>query len=238
VTDPGVDAFPSWQWDALAHVRAAAPDVSVHAEVFSPFSQWLALVGCSAGMMAMVDDSGKVHACLERLTAGAVTLACGHFATGADAVLISSAYAGAGLISTRHYEEFVQPYERELIAATKRLHPERPIYTHTCGAIGDRLELMAATGTDGIDTLDPPPLGTVDLEDARRRLGAKAFIKCNVDPVNTILRGTPDRCYSDALARIRVGGPGGYILSSACSVPPHAPPRNIEALVRAAKDAA
>lgn len=233
---PSTRGFPEWRWTTLRIVRAAAPDVSVHAEVFSPFSQWIELTGCANGMIALIEDAARVHACLERLTDGAIELARGHFSVGADAVLISSAYAGAGLISRRHYETFVLPYERRLIAAMKHDFHDKPIYTHTCGAIGDRLDLMAATGTDGIDTLDPPPLGTVDLAEARRCLGDSIFIKGNVDPVNTILRGSPGDCYREARERIGIAGrSGGYILSTACSVPPHAPPENIAALVRAAE---
>lgn len=235
---PARTSFPPYQWDTLKRVRAEAPDVSVHAEVFSPFSQFIELTGVNDGMMALVEDPGKVRACLEQLMAGAIALADGHLAAGADAVLISSAYAGAGLISPSDYRTFVLPYERSLIAAMKRRQPDTPVYTHTCGAIGDRLELMLATGTDGIDTLDPPPLGDVDLADARRRLGSKTFIKGNVDPVNTVLRATPDACYRDARARIETAGPSGYVLSTACSVPPHAPPENIAALVQAAEDMA
>jgi uroporphyrinogen decarboxylase len=94
---------------------------------------------------------------------------------------------------------------------------------------------MEATGTDGIDTLDPPPLGTVELEDAVQRLGGRLFIKGNMDPVNTVLAGTPETVRADAEARIRVAGPGGgYILSTACSVPPYAPPANIGAIRTAA----
>ncbi len=117
--------------------------------------------------------------------------------------------------------------------------PGRPVYTHTCGAIADRLDLIVRTATRGIDTLDPPPLGTVDLAEAKARLGGRVFIKGNIDPVNTILRGTPDQCYRDARERIAIAAPGGgYILSTACSVPPHAPPENIEQLARAADEAA
>jgi hypothetical protein len=237
--EPGAEFFPPWHWDTLKAVRAAAPDVSVHGEVFSPFSQWIELVGCAAGMLAIVDDRVKVHACLARLTAGAIALALGHLAADADAVLISSAYAGAGLISREHYRQFVLPYERALIDAVKASYPDRAVYTHTCGAIGDRLELMVDTGTDGIDTLDPPPLGTVDLADARARLGPRIFIKGNVDPVNTLLRGSPEDCCRDARERIRIAGAdGGYVLSSACSVAPRTPRANVEALVRAAVEAA
>ncbi len=222
----------------MKEVRRRAPDVSVHAEVFSPFSQFMELVGCTDGMLALVDDPRKVVACLQRLEAGTIGLARGYFQAGADAILISSAYAGGGFISRRHYERFVLPYEHAVVDALAAEFRGRPVYTHTCGAIADRLDLIVRTATRGIDTLDPPPLGTVDLAEAKARLGGRVFIKGNIDPVNTILRGTPDQCYRDALERIAIAAPGGgYILSTACSVPPHAPPQNLEQLARAAEDA-
>jgi hypothetical protein len=236
---PGPGFFPPWHWDTIWLLRADAPELSIHGEVFSPFSQWIELLGIEPALLATADDPGRMLAALDRLAEGAAALARGHFDAGADAVAISSAYAGGGFISRRHYERFVLPFERALIAAVKESHPGRPIYTHTCGAIGDRLDLMEATGTDGIDTLDPPPLGTVELADAKRQLNGRLFIKGNVDPVNTILRGTPDACYQDARQRIAIAAAGGgYVLSTACSVPPHAPPQNILQLARAASDAA
>ncbi len=230
-------SFPSWRFDTLARVRAAAPDLSVHGEIFSPFSQLVELLGPAEAMLALVDDPANVKLMLEKLSVGAATLAAGLLDTGADAVLMSSAFAGAGFISPRHYEEFVLPFERSVIEAIRAIAPGAIVYTHTCGAIGDRLELMEATGTDGIDTLDPPPLGTCDLADARRRLSPRVFVKGNVDPVNTVLRGTEEMCLRDARARIAIAGPGGYILSTACSVPPRAPAENVLAIARAALEA-
>ena len=59
-----------------------------------------------------------------------------------------------------------------------------------------------------------------------------------MDPVGTVLLGTPDAVRADALRRIAIGGSGGgYVLSTACSVPPAAPPANVVEL-RAAADAA
>jgi uroporphyrinogen-III decarboxylase len=219
-------------------VRTRAPHLSVHGEVFSPLSQLMELIGPMEAALALALDPSRVESTLGRLVDGTVRLAAGHVAAGADAVLISSAYAGGGFISPRHYERFVLPFEAALIAEFRRQCPGVPIYTHTCGAIGDRLELMERTGTDGIDTLDPPPLGNVDLADARRRLSDRVFIKGNVDPVNTVLRRAPEDCYRDALERIGIAGAhGGYILSTACSVPPHAPPENIVQLARASREA-
>jgi uroporphyrinogen decarboxylase len=112
-----------------------------------------------------------------------------------------------------------------------RARHDVPVYTHTCGAIGDRLDLMVETGTNGIDTLDPPPLGTVDLAGAKRQLAGRVFIKGNVDPVNTVLMGTADETLAAARERLAVAAPGGgYVLSTACSVAPGAPPENVAQL--------
>lgn len=231
-------SFPRWQFDTLRLVRELAPDVSVHGEVFSPFSQFVELLGPTEAMLALVDDPAKVKGVLARLARGAAALGVGLLDAGADAILLSSAFAGAGFISPRHYEELVLPFEARVIQTVKGERPGAIVYTHTCGAIGDRLELMEASGTDGIDTLDPPPLGTCDLADARRRLSPRVFLKGNIDPVNTVLRGTAQECRRDALERIAIAGPGGYILSTACSVPPRAPAANVLAIARATREAA
>jgi hypothetical protein len=233
------DFFPPWHFDTMDYVKErVGREISVHGEIFSPFTQFIDLLGCSAAMVALVDDPEKSKACLDALARGAVALGCGLAAHGADAILISSAYAGAGFISAKHYRNFVLPFESRVIQGIKAAY-DIPVYTHTCGRIGDRLELMAQTGTDGIDTLDPPPLGNVELADAKQRIGKRQFIKGNLDPVNILLNGTPGQVLENALHCIAAGSPGGgYILSSACSIPPHTPPANILMLSEAVHKAA
>jgi hypothetical protein len=229
--------FPAWQFDTIQYVRARAPEVSLHGEVFSPFSQWLEWLDHADALMALVEHPAKVQACLARLADGAVALGVGQAAAGIDALLISSAFAGAGFISRRQYQTFVLPFERAVVDGVRRVRPDLPIYTHTCGAIGDRLDLMEATGTDGIDTLDPPPLGTVELADAKHALADRLFIKGNLDPVGTLLRNDAEQCAAAARERLAIAKPGGgYILSTACSVAPHTPPENVLQLRRAVEE--
>ncbi len=222
------DFFPPWHFAGLeAALQRAAAEVSVHAEIFSPFSQFLELLDIGPGLSALLEDPGKCRACLENLALGAARLGRMQAQRGADALLISSAFAGAGFISRPQYEQFVLPYERSLIAAIKAEH-DLPVYTHTCGRIGDRLDLLEATGTDGIDTLDPPPLGDVHLEEAKKRVGGRLFLKGNIDPVNVMLNGTPERVFTEARRCLEIAAAGGgYVLSSACSLPPRTPPANI-----------
>jgi uroporphyrinogen-III decarboxylase len=91
----------------------------------------------------LLDDPGRVSACLDRLADGAIELGRGQAAAGAHATLISSAFAGAGLISPEHDAEFVLPCERKVVQGIRAV-ADVPIYAHTCGAIGDRLDLMEA----------------------------------------------------------------------------------------------
>jgi uroporphyrinogen-III decarboxylase len=228
----GPEFFPPWHLDTLRAVRArAGADVSVHAELFSPFTQLMELVGYTEGLMALLIDEGKCRAILERLAEGAVSLGRLYAAEDIDALLVSSAFVGGGFISRDHYQRFEAPYLRAIVKGVSEARSDLPVYVHTCAAIGDRLDLIEGTGVDGIDTLDPPPIGTVELDDALEALGKRVFIKGNVDPVHTVLQGTPDQVRADALGRLRSAAPGGaYVLSTACSVPPAAPPRNIVAL--------
>ena len=97
--------------------------------------------------------------------------------------------------------------------------------------LGDRLDLLEQAGVSGIECLDPPPLGTVELDQAVAQLKGKAFIKGNLDPVTTLLQGSVDDVEQAVMHRINVAGQGGgYILSSACSVAPRTRPENIEQL--------
>jgi uroporphyrinogen-III decarboxylase len=228
--------WPDYLFRTIELVQAeVGEELSVHSEIFSPFTQLMELFGYQEALMYLIDEPERCEAILAAYTEGAVDLGQRQARRGVDAVLISSAFAGGGFISPRQYDRFVLPYEAEVV---RRIHATGvPVYTHTCGDIGDRLERMVQTGIEGIDTLDPPPLGSVDLADAKRRVGQRVFFKGNIDAVNTLLKKSREEVRADALARLKAGSAGGgYILSSACSVSPRVPPENLTVLVEASKE--
>jgi uroporphyrinogen decarboxylase len=232
LSDPA--AYPKWFTAALEAARKQAPGVSVHVEVFSPFTHLMELFGYEQALLALVDAPKLCHEALTIFTHKVLAQVHIYGVHRPDAILVSSAFAGAGFISRQMYREFVMPYEDEVFRA---IHDQiGKSYVHTCGAIGDRLDLMAQTAVEGIDTLDPPPLGTVDLAQAKTEYGARFFFKGNLDAVNEMLHAD-DATFERAVEeRLRIGKPGsGYILSSACSVAPHVKPERLRRLVEMAQ---
>lgn len=223
-----LNEIPDYFFDTIDLVRAQTNgEVSVHGEVFSPFTHYLELIGYQNAIIGLVKNREKVKAVLERLTDAAIAWGTAQARHGVDAVLISSAFAGGGFISPKMYAEYVVPYERRLSNAIKEHNV--PVYTHTCGKIGDRLELMEQTGTMGIDTLDPYPLGNVELADAKNGVGQRLFLKGNMNSVAILEYTTKEQVLAEASDRIQIGKPGGgYILSSACSIAPRVEPWKIE----------
>lgn len=75
-----------------------------------------------------------------------------------------------------------------------------------------------------------------DIATVKRGIGQRVCLMGNVDPVNVMLRGTPEQVEEDCKRFIRIGGPGGgYILSLGGGPSMETPEENIEAMVRAAK---
>jgi uroporphyrinogen-III decarboxylase len=126
------------------------------------------------------------------------------------------------------------PYEQELARAVRA--EGGFIYTHTCGAISDRLEAMMDCGINGLECLDPPPLGNVDLSDAIQRTKGRIFIKGNIDSVHTLLNKDREGVRKDVQRTVEAAAPGGgYICSTACSVAPYVKPDNIKEMVEVAR---
>lgn len=231
-----LEGVPDWMLDPLRVVIDRSDGrYSIHGETFSPFDTLVNVAGIEGGMIALVDEPEWCHRILEVGVEYGTNWGIAQARAGIDALKISSPYVGGGLLGLKRYVEFVQPYETRMVQRIKATR-DLPIYTHTCGAIGDRLELMAESGIDGIECLDPPPLGNVELADAKRRVGSRLFIKGNIDSVNALLPGDMERIDAAARACLEAGAPGGgFILSTACSVSPRVPPAAVARLAEIAR---
>ena len=180
-------------------------------------------------MISLLTEPDKCWALLSKFARAVAGHAKEQIAAGVDALNMSAPCSGQNFISPELYRDLIVPAQAVLVQTCREAGV--PSYCHTCGVIGDRLETIIDTGFDGIECLDPPPLGNVELADAVQRIGQRAFIKGNIDPVHMLLQGTPEQIRADVIERLEIGMTArGFILSTACAIAPDTPPAHVALL--------
>ena len=147
-------------------------------------------------------------------------------AAGAQAVMIFDTWGG--MLSTRDYEAFSLPYMAQIVQGLTRTAEGRrvPNVLFTKGG-GQWLEKMAATGCDALG-LD----WTVDLYQARQRVGAKVALQGNMDP--GLLSANPTRIRTEVGQILADFGAGaGHVFNLGHGITPDIDPEHVRVLVQA-----
>lgn len=171
------------------------------------------LAGTQNLIMAAHDDPQWVHAFLGVLQRRKLAFIASLEGARYDLLELGGGDASSTVISPRMFDEFVAPYDSELIAAAHRAG-QRIVY-HTCGGMMPLLERVAAMKPDAMETFTPGAMGgDVNLAEAKRRIGDKVCMIGGFDQFHFFTACTPEatraevrRCFEAA------GAGGGYILS-------------------------
>lgn len=133
----------------------------------------------------------------------------------------------AGHLSPIDYRTFALPYQQRVVQQVKATHPDTPLILYISGSAGV-LELMAESGVD-IVSVD----WTVDMADARRRLGPDIGVQGNVDPA--LLFGSKELIRDRILDTIKKAGNRGHILNLGHGILPGTPEENAAYFFETAK---
>ena len=164
-------------------------------------------------ILATYDDPAWVHAFLRILHARKKVYIQSMKGAKLDLLEMGGGAASSTVISPKIFEDFVAPYDADLIAAAHEAGL-RTVY-HTCGGMMPILELVAATETDAMETFTPAEMGgDVNLAEAKRRIGDRVCMIGGFDQFHWLAGCTPEatraavrRCFEAA------GEGGGYILA-------------------------
>ena len=166
-----------------------------------------------------------MHRILE-VTAEAVTAYLNaQIESGAQAVMLFDSWGGS--LSAAAYQEFSLAYLQRILAGLKREHEgeQVPSIVFTKGG-GLWLESIAASGCDGVG-LD----WTIDLGEARRRVGDRVALQGNLDPA--VLLSTPEAVRRETLRVLDAFGAGdtGHVFNLGHGISQHTPPEHVSVLV-------
>jgi len=146
--------------------------------------------------------------------------------SGAQAVMIFDTWGGA--LSHGAYKEFSLRYMQQIVAGLKREHEGMriPSIVFTKGG-GLWLEAIADIGCDAVG-LD----WTIDIGDARRRVGDKVALQGNLDP--SVLFASPEVIAKEvAKILLSYGNGSGHVFNLGHGISQFTPPENAAALVNA-----
>jgi uroporphyrinogen decarboxylase len=171
-------------------------------------------------------EPALAHALLDVLARTITAYLNAQIAAGAQAVMIFDTWGG--VLTAAAYREFSLAYMARIVADLTRVADGRrvPSIIFTKGG-GQWLEAMAAVGADalGVDW-------TIDIGDARRRVGGRVALQGNLDPC--ALHAPED----DLRARVAdllasYGRGSGHVFNLGHGIHPHADPERVAALVDA-----
>ena len=167
-----------------------------------------------------------LHRILETNVLAVAALLNAQIEAGVDVVMIFDTWGGS--LSATAYREFSLEYIQRVLSRLKRHAGASriPVIVFTKGG-APWLERIAATGCDcvGLDW-------TVELADARRRIGETAALQGNLDPA--VLLASPEVVRREVSKVLESFGRGaGHVFNLGHGVPQSAPPENVAALVAA-----
>jgi uroporphyrinogen decarboxylase len=145
-------------------------------------------------------------------------------------ILFCEPIATGSIINTKAYQEFVLPYTIELM---DNIHAHKGMVCyHICGDTRRIIGEMIKTAPDMI-SID----NRVPLDFAKEIIGPHVPLVGNVDPVETMILGTPQDVDEAVKNCIRMGHDAehGYILCTGCDLNGSVPLENLEAFMNAAR---
>jgi len=174
----------------------------------------------------MFDSPNVMHKLLDVLAKSVIDYLNAQIKAGAQAVMVFDTWGG--ILTPRDYQEFSLRYMSQIVAGLIKENQGRPVpsilFTKNGGSW---LELMAKTGANalGVDW-------TLDLSEARRRVGDKVALQGNMDPC--ILYSSPDRIRQEVKQVLASYGNGnGHVFNLGHGIHPKIDPENVGAFIEA-----
>jgi uroporphyrinogen decarboxylase len=169
-------------------------------------------------------------ALIEMLTETTAEFLLAQIAAGAEAVQLFDTWAG--VLPETEFERWVIDPAKSIVARLKDRHPDCPVigFPRGAGVLYERYVVEAGVDAVGLDT-------SVPLEFARERLGPRAVVQGNLDPVALLVGGA---ALEEAVRRLRLSLDGvRWVFNLGHGVLTETPPEHVAALagmLRAAKE--
>ena len=185
-----------------------------------PVAEAADLRGINTLMLDFFDDPSFVRDLFAFVIELELRFAREQLKAGADVIGLGD--AAASLVGPQIYQEFVWPYEKQLIDGIHALGGK--VRLHICGNTRRILEGIGKLNCDVVDLDSLAP-----ISEARQKMGPNAVLLGNLNPVAVLRNGDAAGVTAAITACHRQAGPR-FIVGAGCEVPRDTPPDNLRAL--------
>jgi MtaA/CmuA family methyltransferase len=196
-------------------------ELLVEGWVEGPMAEAADLRGINTVMIDFFDDPGFVRDLFAFVVEMELRFAREQINAGAD--LIGIGDAAASLVGPRIYEEFVWPYEKQLVDGIHAAGGRTRL--HICG---NTRKLLGGMGRLGCHVVDLDSLSP--LSEARAQMGPTQILLGNANPVRVLREGSPE-FVTQTVAECHAQAGKRYIVGAGCEVPRDTPHENLREMV-------
>jgi MtaA/CmuA family methyltransferase len=221
IPDPHQSPRMSDRLRGISLLRREAGDRRlVEGWIEGPCAEGADLRGINNLMLDLYDDPGFVEALFEFVVEMELRFASAQVEAGADFIGIGD--AASSLVGPTLYRRFVWPFQQRLVRGVQALGV--PVRLHICGNTRPLLADMGALGCEIVDLDYPSP-----MHEARAAMGPRQILLGNLNPVELVLNGNPERIRTALAACLAAAGPR-YIVGAGCEIPRGTPAANLNAM--------
>ena len=174
----------------------------------------------------LYDEPALLHQLLEKISQSVTSYLNAQIQAGAQVIMIFDTWGGT--LSTRDYADFSLQYMQKILSCLQReINGTRiPVIMFTKGG-GQWLEKTASIGCDAVG-LD----WTIDIGEARKRIGSKVALQGNMDPC--VLYASPERIRQEVGSILESFGDGtGHVFNLGHGIHPEINPEHMQAMIQA-----
>lgn len=211
--------------DRLEAVRRmkerAGNDIPVVGWVEGALAECCDLMDMQEVFINMLDEPEAIAQLIQICKEQGIRFAKAQVEAGADIIGIGD--AATSLIGPALYEEFVLPYQQEMIRAVHDAGAR--VKLHICGNINPVMHLVAQTGADMVDCDY-----MVDMDRAAEILPKDCCICGNFNPVEIMYEGTPEMVKEATRKCMELSRTNHNFVAPGCEIPKDTPIENVLAL--------
>jgi uroporphyrinogen decarboxylase len=230
--DPHTDGRMPERLKATRLVREHFGDkVLILGDCAAPYSSVALLFGLEEAMVLGLTNTDLLFEACEFFVEYQSRYIKAQIEAGAHGVWMGDCNAFSGMLSLEQYKKFAFPSCKKLV---EKAHEHGAIIHLHNSEIS--IPYLLAESELGVDIINCGP--AADIAEVRKALTGKCCFTGNLDPIEVLMRGTPEQVAKEAERIVKIGySDGGYMFNTGEMNPRDIPAENMRAMIRAARKA-